>query len=69
MTTTHRSPITQRDRPTTAAIIAALAAVVALYEQGLMQPKVTLSQSGMTHVGETIANARAVLAKTRGEQG
>lgn len=61
--------LTQRDRPTTDAIVKALADVVALYEQGLMQPKVSLSQSGMTHVGQTIANARDVLAKTRREPG
>ena len=58
--------LTQRDRPTTTELDTALANVVALYEQGLMQPKVTLSQSGMTHVGETIAQARAVLGRSRG---
>lgn len=68
MPTTENPPRTMHGpMPATATIVKALADVVALYEQGLMQPKVSLSQSGMTHVGQTIAQARAVLAKTRGE--
>lgn len=57
--------ITQKDRPSTETILAALSNILALYEQGLIVHKVTLSESGHRHVGETFADAQTVLSQSR----
>ena len=55
----------QPAKPAATLILAKLAAVLALVDQGLLQPSVTLSANGHMHVGETLAQARAVLAQSR----
>lgn len=60
-------PRTLHRTPTVTAMRTELAKVLALIDQGLLQPPIALTTSGHRHVGETIAQARAVLAKTRGE--
>lgn len=55
------------DRPTTTAILTELSKLLALCEQGLLQPPVTLTANGHRHVGETLAQARSVLARSRGQ--
>ena len=58
--------------PPSAALSAAYATIgelLALIDQGLLQPPVALTANCHQHVGETIAQARSVLAKTRGEVG
>lgn len=52
-------------KPAATLILAQLAAVLALVDQGLLQPSVTLSTNGHQHVGETLAQARAVLTQSR----
>ena len=58
--------LTQRDRPTVTAIIAEFHKVLALCDQGLLQPKADLTANGHRHVGETLAQARAVVERSRG---
>lgn len=64
--TTPPRTLTQRDRPTVTAIIAELLKVLALCDQGLLQPPATLTANGHRHVGETLAQARAVVERSRG---
>lgn len=52
-------------KPAATTILAQLANVLALVDQGLLQPSVTLSTNGHMHVGETLAQARAVLTQSR----
>lgn len=60
-------PRTLHRAPTITAVLTELRKVLALCDQGLLQPSATLTANGHRHVGETLAQARAVLAKTRGE--
>jgi len=66
--TRSEAAVTQKDRPKTEDILKTLADVVALYEQGLIVHRASLTQSGQRHVGETFSQARAILAKSRGWQ-
>ena len=56
--------------PPSAALSAAYATIgelLALCDQGLLQPPVTLTANGHRHVGETLAQARAVVGRSRGD--
>jgi hypothetical protein len=59
--------------PPSAALSAAYAAIgelLALVDQGVLQPPVAnMTANSHAHVGETIANARAVLARSRAGNG
>lgn len=59
-------PRTLHRTPTVTAMRAQLEAVLALCDQGLLQPPVTLTANGHRHVGETLAQARSVVERSRG---
>jgi hypothetical protein len=67
-TTNPPRTLSQRNRPPEyAELRKALLDVVTLFDQNLVQPPVTLTASGHRHVGELLAQARSVLARSRGQ--
>ncbi len=66
---TSSPPRTLHRTPTVTAMRAQLTAILALCDQGLLQPPATLTANGHRHVGETLAQARAVVERSRGGGG
>ena len=62
-------PRTLHRAPTTTAILTELTKLLALCDQGLLQPRADLTANGHRHVGETLAQARAVVERSRGGGG
>lgn len=65
MPTTEKPPRTLHRTPTVTAMRTELTKLLALCDQGLLQPRADLTANGHRHVGETLAQARSVVERSR----